>query len=347
MARPRALQHEQHRRLGRTQPLACRQAVDQRIVDPSESGEPQQEDHDVGVKIRDRGTGFGPRLAVSDRREYLDGLDWPRFPLTPLGVTIGAEVGGVDLGAELDDAAVSEVRRALLAHKVLVFRDQTIDAAQQLAFARRFGELEVHPFLPGSADEPEIVSLVKDQAVGGYENIWHSDVTWRERPAIGSVLRAVEVPERGGDTLWADMAMAHAGLDDETRARIENLVAVHDFTLSFGQALRGDKLHEARATYPPVEHPVVRTHPETGERLLYVNAIFTSHIVGLAEDESEALLGRPFAQADIPEYQIRLRWAPGTVAFWDNRATQHYASSDYWPQHRLMERATIIGERPE
>lgn len=298
------------------------------------------------VRIRDRGTGFGPRLAVSERREHLDGLDWPDFRLTPLGSSIGAEIHGVDIGADLDGSLIDELRRALLAHKVLVFRDQAIDPAGQLAFARRFGELEIHPFLPGSEDQPEIVRLAKDQAVGGYENVWHSDVTWRERPALGSILRAVEIPERGGDTLWADMGTALAGLDDETRARIDDLVAVHAFTLSFGLGLTGDELDQAKADYPPVEHPVVRTHPETRERVLYVNAIFTSHIVGMEDHESEALLHRLFAQAGIAEYQVRLRWEPGTVAFWDNRSTQHYACSDYWPQRRVMERVAIIGDRP-
>lgn len=308
--------------------------------------EPQRRAQLHQVKIRDRGTGFGPRLAVSERRDHLDSLAWPDFRLTPLGVTIGAEIADLDLSADLDDALIAELRRALLEHKVLVVRDQTIDAAGQVAFARRFGDLEVHPFLPGSDEQPELVRLAKDQAVGGYENVWHSDVTWRECPSLGSILRAVEVPARGGDTLWADMACAYSGLDDETRARIDDLAAVHDFTLSFGQALSGAELDEARAKYPAVEHPVVRTHPETGERVLYVNSIFTSHIVGMDDDESEALLALLCSQATLAEYQFRLTWLPGTVAFWDNRSTQHYASSDYWPQPRLMERATIIGDRP-
>ena len=227
-----------------------------------------------------------------------------------------------------------------------MFRDQDLGVEGQLAFARRFGELEVHPFLAGADETPELVHLAKDAAVGGYENIWHSDVTWRQQPALGAVLRAVEVPDVGGDTLFADMAAAYAGLDDDVRARIDGMTAVHDMALSFGQGLSGGDLAAARAAYPPAEHPVVRTHPETGERILYVNAIFTDRIVGLGRDESEALLRHLFAQAEVPEIQYRLRWQPGTVAFWDNRATQHYASSDYWPRRRVMQRAAIAGDRP-
>ena len=316
-------------------------------TDTHAAGEPQRLAGLARARIKQRGAApLGPHTHLAERRAELDALRWDRFGLTPMSPTIGAEVDGVDLGSPLDDATVADLRRALLAHKVLVFRDQHLTAATQVAFARRFGELEVHPFLAGSDDAPELVRLAKDAAVGGYENIWHSDVSWRERPALGAVLRAIDVPPVGGDTLFADMAAAYAGLEDDVRDRIDDLRAVHDFTLSFGQALSDEDRAAAQAQYPAVEHPVVRTHPETGERILYVNAIFTSHLVGLPEDESEALLGHLFRQAEVPEHQVRLRWAPGTVAFWDNRATQHYACSDYWPAPRVMERAAIAGDRP-
>jgi taurine dioxygenase len=203
----------------------------------------------------------------------------------------------------------------------------------------------VHPFLP-AGEVPEVVRFDKGPNESGYENIWHSDVSWRLEPSLGSVLRCITPAQRGGDTLWADMYMAYQCLDDETKQRIESLRAVHDFTASFGLGMDADKLSEMREKYPPAEHPIVRTHPRTGRRLLYVNEVFTTHIVGLEADESAALLAHLSAQARIPEYQCRFRWEADSVAFWDNRCTQHYAVSDYAPQRRVMERATIIGDRP-
>jgi taurine dioxygenase len=298
-------------------------------------------------RIRGRANAvLGPATFLAERRERLAALRWEHLEVRPLGVTIGAEVGGVDLGGDLPAEVVAELRAALVAHKVLVFRGQELDGGSQARFARRFGDLERHPFLGGTDDVPELVRLAKDADVGGYENIWHADVTWRERPAMGAVLRAVELPEQGGDTLWADMGAAWAGLDADLRARIDTLRAVHDFTISFGRALDGEALAAARKEFPAVEHPVVRTHPESGEKVLFVNRIFTSHVVGLPDAGSEELLALLFAQAEVPEYQFRLRWEPGTVAMWDNRSTQHYATSDYWPRPRVMERAAIVGDRP-
>jgi alpha-ketoglutarate-dependent taurine dioxygenase len=301
----------------------------------------------VRVSIKDRrNADLGPHTHLAARRARLDAMSWSSFGLRPLGTTIGAEMEGIDLAADHDEATIAEIRAALVAHKVLVFRDQDLDASSQSAFASRFGDLEHHPFLGGTDETPYLVRLAKDEAVGGYENIWHSDVTWRERPAMGAVLRAVEVPPHGGDTLWADMAAAHDGLPEDVRERISDMVAVHDFLLSYGVAMSPEEREAASAEFPAVEHPVVRTHPESGEKAIYVNRIFTSHIVGLEEAESEDLLDQLFATAEFPEYQFRLCWEPGTVAMWDNRSTQHYATSDYWPEPRVMERAAIIGDRP-
>jgi taurine dioxygenase len=163
---------------------------------------------------------------------------------------------------------------------------------------------------------------------------------------MGSVLRAVEVPRAGGDTLFADMAAAYDNLPADLRARIDGLTAVHDFTLPFGRSLDADELARRQAEFPPVEHPVVRRHPRTGRKTLFVNAVFTTHIVGLRPDASEDLLRLLFRQARVPEYQVRFQWAAGSIAFWDNRATQHYAVNDYFPQRRVMERAAILGDRP-
>ena len=288
----------------------------------------------------------GPRPALRAARERLDALRFDRIGVRPLGVTIGAEIEGADL-RKLDDDTFLEIRAAWLAYKVVFFRDQNITAAEQIAFARRFGELEEHPFLPPGEEREDIVRFEKGEDLSGYENLWHSDVSWRECPALGSVLRAIEVPSLGGDTLFADMAAAYEILDDDLKREIDGLQAVHDFTHSFGRALGPKDLAARQAEFPPVSHPVVRTHPETGHKILYVNTIFVSHIEGMEPAESARLLDLLCRQAAVPEIQCRWRWEPGSVAFWDNRVTQHYAASDYWPARRVMERVAIVGERPQ
>ena len=291
---------------------------------------------------------FGPRPWVRAERERLAALRFEKIGVTPLGATLGAELSGVDLAgleqAELDHATFEEIRRAFDEYKVIFFRDQAISTAAHLAFAERFGPLEEHPFLDAKPGYENIVEFAKSESVVGVENTWHHDVTWRLRPSLGSVLRAVEVPPVGGDTLFADMVAAYEGLDDATKARIEDAVAVHDFSHSFGLMMSPEKLAAFQEQYPPARHPVVRTHPRTGRRCLYVNAIFTSHIEGLERAESDELLDHLFRQADVPEYQCRFRWQKNSIAFWDNVAVQHYAVSDYDPEVRLMERVTVIGE---
>src|SRR3989338_6208955 len=204
------------------------------------------------------------------------------LPMTP---TIGAEIEGVDLSRPLAAATVSALRQALLDWKVLFFRDQAITTEQHLAFARYFGDLEVHPFAPHKPGYPEVLAITHDDRSKGRENTWHSDVTWRLEPSLGSVLRAIEVPPVGGDTLFADMYAAWDGLKDEVKAKIDGAVAVHDFThFRAGMRKRGKTEAEIAAfeeQYPMVEHPVVRTHPETGRKCIYVNAAFTLHIVGM------------------------------------------------------------------
>jgi taurine dioxygenase len=275
---------------------------------------------------------------------------YTRLTLEPYTEVIGAEVHGVDLAASLDDELRDEIRRALLEWKVLFFRDQQLTSRRQLQFALAFGELEHHPFLR-QGETSEVVRFEKGEdrtnpEAVGTENGWHTDVTWRAEPAMGAVLRAVEVPEHGGDTLWADMACAYDNLPTELRERIDDLRAVHSFVHVFGYGMSSEKRERMLEQYPPVEHPVVRTHPETGRKTLFVNSFFTERIVGCSDEESEWLLDRLAQQAMHPEWQVRLRWRPGTVAMWDNRATQHYASSDYYPHRRVMERVAIKGDRP-
>jgi taurine dioxygenase len=288
---------------------------------------------------------YGPRPFLHEMRELLEQVPYKRITLRSLSPTIGAEIGGVDLG-DLDAETFAEIERAHLDYKVIFFRDQDVTTEQHLAFARRFGELEEHPFLPAKEGYEKIIRFAKDEDVKGVENAWHSDVTWREKPSLGSVLRAHEVPSVGGDTLFSDMVAAYQGLDDELKAKLEGLRAVHDFTHTFGLALGPEALAEKQKEFPAVEHPVVRTHPVTGKKAIYVNAVFTSHIVGMEREEGDRLLRRLYREAAVPEYQCRFRWQKNSIAFWDNRSVQHYAASDYWPQHRVMERVTVIGDRP-
>jgi taurine dioxygenase len=288
---------------------------------------------------------MGPRPYLAQRDEYLSARSYDHIKVRRLGYSIGAIIEDVQL-ARIDDDALADVRQALLDHRVIFFRNQDLTIEQHRVFAERFGEIEEHPFLPSKDGNPDVIRFEKDTDQAGYENQWHSDVSWREVPSFGSVLRAVEVPDRGGDTLFADMIAAYECLDDEMKARLEGLIAVHDFVNSFGLMLSDDEREQQRVKYPPARHPVVRTSPDTGERCLYVNAIFTSHIEGMDRDDSDALLEELCAEARTPEIQVRFEWEKDSVAFWDNRMVQHYAANDYWPKRRVMERVTVIGERP-
>lgn len=293
---------------------------------------------------------LGPRVAPRTPPGF-DDRPYERFAVSPMSPTIGAEIGGVDLGSPLEDDLRSELRRALLEWKVLVFRDQDLTREQQRGFATMWGELEQHPFFKmvkqaEDQTDVDVVHLAKGEASPGLENEWHQDVTWNDRPSFGAVLRAVEVPAVGGDTLWADAGAAYDGLADDVRERIDHLGAEHDWQRTFGHFMDDATRADLGELFPAQVHPVVRVHPETGRRTLFVNRVFTQRIVGLDPDESDALLEVLYNQFTRPEYQCRLRWTPGTVAFWDNRATVHYASSDYHPQPRVMDRISIAGDVP-
>jgi len=277
----------------------------------------------------------------------------------PLTCHIGAELVGLNLGdAVHDDGLFSEIRAALLKHRVLFLRDQDFTRAEHVAFARRFGELEDHPVAPSHPEAPGLVQIYKspDSPVDRYENAWHTDATWRENPPLGCVLRCVECPPVGGDTMWANMVVAYEKLPAHVKQLIAGLKARHSIEASFGAAMPEDKRLALRAQYPDAEHPVVRTHPETGEKLLFVNG-FTTHFTNFHTPQNvrygqdfnpgmQQLLAYLASQAFVPEYQVRWRWKKNSVAIWDNRSTQHYAVMDYAPCHRKMERAGIAGDRP-
>lgn len=288
----------------------------------------------------------GPAVHLAAERERLDGLTWEHFDVERLAPTIGAVLHGPDLTGDLPQPIIDEIAAALAAYKVIFFRDQPVTAAQHHAFARRFGELEVHAFLGSNTEFDELVRFEKSPEVAGYENAWHHDVTWREVPSMGAVLHAIEVPDLGGDTLFADMYAAYEGLPTALRERVDRLDVEHTFVNTFGAFLTDEQRARMLEQYPPPTHPMACTHDVTGRTHLYVNRNFTSHVIGMDPDESRELIDLVCRQADYPEYQCRFRWEPHSIAFWDNRAVQHYAASDYWPQRRVMERASIIGTRP-
>ncbi|NBA96908.1 TauD/TfdA family dioxygenase [Pseudomonas sp. R5(2019)] len=275
-----------------------------------------------------------------------------------LTCNIGAELIGVKLADAVHDAGLfAEIRAQLLKHRVLFLRDQQISREDHVAFARRFGELEDHPVVGSHPDYPGLVQVYKnpDSPVDYYENAWHTDATWREAPPLGGVLRCVECPPVGGDTMWANMVVAYERLPDDVKANIEGLRARHSIEATFGAAMPIEKRLALKAQYPDPEHPVVRTHPETGEKVLFVNS-FTTHFTNYHTAErvrvgqdftvgSSELLRYLISQASIPEYQVRWRWKPNSIAIWDNRSTQHYAVMDYPACHRKMERAGIIGDK--
>ena len=288
----------------------------------------------------------GPHSYLFAERDRLAELKWQNFDALPLSPTIGAEISGIDLADDLPEAVIDEVRQALFDYKVIFFRGQPLTPEQHTRFAHRFGPLEEHPFLPSNTGEPELVRFEKGPQLSGYENAWHHDVTWREIPSMGAILHAVQVPGTGGDTLFSDMYAAYDGLDDDTKSQIEGRYAVHDFMATFGGLMDEEERKQMRGRYPAQRHPIVCTHPGTGKRYLYVNRPFVSHLEGFEAADGHALLDRLCRQADYPEHQCRFHWTPDTVAFWDNRAVQHYATSDYSPAARIMERASIVGTRP-
>ena len=276
-----------------------------------------------------------------------------------LTCNIGAELSGINIADAIhDDDLFSTIRELLLRHKVLFLRDQEITRGEHVAFAERFGQLEDHPVAGSHPDYPGLVQIYKnpDSPIDRYENAWHSDASWREIPPMGSLLRCVECPPVGGDTMWANMVVAYERLPEHIKQQIEGLRARHSIEASFGAVMPIEKRLALKAQYPDAEHPVVRTHPETGEKILYVNA-FTTHFsnfhtperVRFGQDANPGaadLLRYLVSQAYIPEYQVRWRWKPNSIALWDNRCTQHYAVMDYPPCHRKMERAGIIGSQP-
>jgi taurine dioxygenase len=276
------------------------------------------------------------------------GDDLATISVFPLAPALGAEIGGVDLSQPLGAAAFATLRQAFHAHGVIFFRDQNLTPEQHMAFARRWGDINVNRFFPAVDGYPMIAEVRKepDQArnIGG---VWHADHSYDDAPALGSALYAREVPEVGGDTVFASMYAAYDSLSDGLKATLEGLNAVHSSRHSFGPSTESEnydgRFRNAELAVQDAVHPVVIRHPETGRRALYVNPEFTVRIDGWTPEESKGLLDTLYRHASRPEHTVRFRWRPGSMAFWDNRCTWHYALNDYPGQRRLMHRITVEG----
>jgi taurine dioxygenase len=272
-----------------------------------------------------------------------------RLDVRPVAGALGAQIHGVDLSRPLAPATVAALRAALLEHLVIFFRDQTLTPAQQLAFARAFGEPVEYPQLKGLADFPMITPVVKlEHERVNFGGIWHSDTTYLERPPMGSMLYAREVPPRGGDTLFANQYLAYETLSEDLRRVLDGLVGVNTSSKAAASKTREDRMRAAGEELKVLvgEHPVARTHPETGRKALFVNVGHTERFRGWSEEESRPLLEYLFAHQVKPEFTCRFRWEPGSLAFWDNRCTQHNPVNDYHGYRRVMHRVTLAGDVP-
>jgi len=283
----------------------------------------------------------GPRI----RHVVEAGTPYESITVEPLTPVIGAEISGVDLAAP-SDRQLAEIERALVTHCVVFFRDQQMTPAQHLDFGRKFGPLHLHPAAPHEPGQPElmIITADKDSPRANGEG-WHSDVSCDEEPPLGSILYIKECPPQGGDTLFANMFAAYEALSDRMKAYLEGQVAVHDGERNYRGTYANFGVQD-KAAYPRAVHPIIRTHPVSGKKALFVNRGFTRSIQGIPTDESDAILAYLFEHAANPLFQCRFRWQPNSVAFWDNRSAQHRAIWDYWPQRRYGNRVTVKGDRP-
>jgi taurine dioxygenase len=263
---------------------------------------------------------------------------------------LGAEILGIDLSQDMTADRASQIRKLLNEYEVIFFRDQDISPQHQKALALSFGPLQTHPAYATVENFPEISILESTAEKPTRIEAWHSDMTFRAHPPMGTVLKSEIIPPKGGDTLWSSMTAAYDGLSQPMQAFLGQLTAVHDFSHGFKESLAEpggrERLADAIAANPPVRHPVIRVHPETGKKVIFVNSLFTTHIEGLRAAESDALLAYLFRHITVPEFTCRFQWRVNSIAIWDNRSTQHKPVNDYFPAHRRLHRITIDGDRP-
>lgn len=270
---------------------------------------------------------------------------------TPIAGALGAEVNGIDLTKSLSADQITQLSQLLVSHQVIFFRDQDISPTQHRDLALAFGSLQSHPAYRTVDGFDEITILESTAQEPTKIEEWHTDMTFRARPPLGSILRSKITPECGGDTLWSSLGAAYDGLSDKMQNFLSGLTATHDFAHGFRHSLAEpggrERLAKALENNPPVEHPVICTHPESGRKLIYVNRLFTTAINDMHEKESRALLNFLYSHCENDEYTCRFTWRSNSIAFWDNRSTLHKPINDYFPAHRLMERITIDGDAPQ
>lgn len=283
---------------------------------------------------------FQSLLKPLEDPERLETASYQSFRATPITPVLGAELVGIDLGRPLNDQQIDDLHDALLQYQVIFFRDQHMSMEQHKDLGRCFGTLDCHPSIPGPEGHPEILMLHSDEEVQMAASAWHSDVSCDQVPNLGSILYGKVVPKAGGDTCWASMYAAYDGLSASMQGFLSGLTGIHESAHIYAS------LKDSVANYPCAEHPVVRTHPETGRQGLYVNSIFTTGIKELNKAEARCVLDFLFRHIETPEFQVRFHWRENSVAFWDNRCTQHRAIADFFPQTRTMQRVTIKGDQP-
>ena len=270
--------------------------------------------------------------------------------IKPVAGALGAEISGLDLSLDLSEADTLRIRKLLNTYEVIFFRDQDISPARQKALALAFGPLQTHPAYGTVEGFPEITILESKPDAPTKIEAWHSDMTFREHPPMATVLKSVIIPAKGGDTLWASMTVAYEALSFHMQTFLEGLIAVHSFAHGFKESLAehdgAGRLMDAVDANPPVRHPVIRTHPETGKKVIFVNSLFTTHIEGMRPAESAAILEFLHQHIHTAEFTCRFHWQPNSIAIWDNRSTQHKPVNDYFPSHRRMERITVDGDKP-
>jgi taurine dioxygenase len=288
-----------------------------------------------------RGNG-GPRY----RHEAAESAAYETITVDKVTPIIGAEIAGVDLSQPLSNRQQDEIHRALAENSVIFFRDQLLTPAQHMAFGRLFGDLHVHPAAPSEPDMPEMMIIHSDKnSPRANGEGWHTDVSCEVEPPMGSILHIKTCPPRGGDTLFASMYAAYEALSDRMKAYLDGMTAIHDGEHVYRGLFKNYGLAD-KPEYPRAEHPVVRTHPVTGRKALYVNAGFTSALAGVPRDEGDAILRYLYQHMENPLFQCRFRWRANSIAFWDNRCAQHRAMWDYWPHTRSGHRVTVKGDRP-
>ena len=272
------------------------------------------------------------------------------FEVKLIGGALGAELSGVDLTKDLSSSVLSEIRKLLIKHEVIFFRDQDISHAQHKQIANYFGPLQIHPAYGTIQDFPEIQVLESTAEKPSKIEEWHTDMTFRKHPPMGSILRSKICPPQGGDTLWSSMTAAYDALSNPMKALLGNLTSEHDFSYGFKESLAEpegrERLSNAVSQNPPVIHPVIRKHPESGKSVIFVNSLFTTKIIELPKNESDVILKFLYEHIKTPEFTCRFNWKPNSIAFWDNRSTQHKPVNDYFPEHRMLERIAIDGDKP-